>query len=54
MTRLLSAMVFNAQPADALVLLWVSLIIVVIASIATYVPARRAMRVDPIVELRYE
>jgi putative ABC transport system permease protein len=54
LTRLLSAMLFNVRPADPVVLICVSLVIVAIALFATYIPARRAMRVDPMVALRYE
>jgi putative ABC transport system permease protein len=54
MMRLLSSMLFNVRPTDPVVLVCVSLVIAAIALLATYIPARRAMRVDPMVALRYE
>ena len=52
--RLISAMLFGLNPADAISFAGVSLLLLAVAMFAGWLPARRAMRVDPMVALRYE
>ena len=54
LSRLLSAQLFGVSPADPLTFITVPIILYCAALVAAYVPARRAMHVDPIVALRYE
>jgi predicted permease len=54
LTRLMSSLLYGVGAADLSTYAWVALLLVVVAVAASYIPARRAMHVDPIVALRYE
>ena len=53
-TRLMSSLLFGVGSTDPLTFVTVAALVSLVALFASYVPARRAMRVDPIVALRHE
>ena len=53
-TRLLSAALFRVSPSDPLTFAGIALLMGIVALLASYVPARRALSVDPVVALRAE
>ena len=53
-TRFLRTLLFSVAPTDAITFVAVPLIVLCVALLACYAPARRATRVNPIVALRYE
>jgi putative ABC transport system permease protein len=54
LTRFLSSMLFDVRPTDPATFVIVVFVLVAVAMFACWIPARRAMRVDPMVALRYE
>ena len=53
-TRLMSTMLFGVGTADPLTLALTIIMLPAVALLASYIPARRATRVDPMIALRYE
>jgi ABC-type antimicrobial peptide transport system permease subunit len=53
-THWMSSLLFGVSATDPLTFAVVLLLVTAVAALAAYIPARRAMRVDPVVALRYE
>ena len=54
LTRLMATMLFGVQPTDATTYGAISILLIVIALLACYLPGRRATKVEPTISLRYE
>jgi len=54
LTQFMSSLLFGVSSADPMTFLCVALLLGMVAFLASYIPARRAAKVDPMVALRYE
>jgi ABC-type antimicrobial peptide transport system permease subunit len=53
-TRLLASFLYGVSPLDAATFVAIPLLLALVAFLASYLPARRAAKVDPMIALRYE
>jgi putative ABC transport system permease protein len=54
LTRVMASLLFGISATDPLTFITISLVLLAVAMLASYIPSVRAMRVDPMVALRYQ
>jgi ABC-type antimicrobial peptide transport system permease subunit len=54
LTRLLESYLYQVQPTDPIAFSSTALLLGVVAMLASYIPARRATKVDPLIALRHD
>ena len=54
LTRVMSSLLFGISPTDPITFIAISLVLLVVSLLASYIPALRATRVDPMFALRYQ
>ncbi len=54
LSRLTESLLFGVTPTDPATFVAIPLLLVAAATLASYIPARRATKIDPVIALRYE
>jgi len=54
LTRVMKSLLFNVSPTDLATFVSITSLLVVVAFLASYIPARRATKLDPLMSLRHE
>ena len=50
----MASLLYSVRPADLVTFIAVSVLLITVTFLASYIPARRAIRIDPMQALRYE